>query len=179
MRHRCFLSYHQSDAEITRDLVSRFGEVFIPTALGVTDGAEFVASPDEDYIKRRIRELHLAATTVTIVILGACTWTRRFIDWEIAASLRDDPLNRRSGLLALSVPGVPDARLPARFADNWTGSCPESSYAELCAFPDTPEELEEAIGRAFSARSRKADLVDNSRPLRRRNARCAGPTSST
>ncbi len=70
MRHRCFVSHHHDDIEVAQDLIARFGGVFIPTALGVTSRADFVASEDEDYIKRRIRELYLASTTVTIVIVG-------------------------------------------------------------------------------------------------------------
>ncbi len=172
MRHRCFVSYHHGDAELTHDLIARCGEVFIPTALGLTSEADFVESEDEDYIKRRIRELHLASTTVTIVIVGRCTWARQFIDWEIAGSLRDHRGNRRSGLLALAAPDAPDAQLPARIADNWISGSPDHSYAELCGFPREPRELKAAVDRAFSARTAKAHLLDNSRPLRRGDARC-------
>ena len=36
-----------------------------------------------DYVMRRIRELYLKDSTVTIVLIGKCTWARRSIDWEI------------------------------------------------------------------------------------------------
>ncbi len=175
-RRRCFISYHQDDVELVSDFVDEFGEVFVPTALGVTDGADFVASEDQEYIKRRIRELRLTSTTVTIVIVGNCTWSRRFIDWEIAASLRDAPRNKRSGLLALPVPGATDVKLPARIGDNWTSDKPAESYAEFRPYPSSHAELRDAIDSAFAARSARAHLIDNSRPLRTTDARCRPPS---
>jgi hypothetical protein len=157
------------------DFVDEFADVFVPTALGVTDGADFVASDDQEYIQRRIRELRLASTTVTIVIVGNCTWSRRFIDWEIAASLRDAPRNKRSGLLAFSIPGTTDVKLPARIDDNWTSGNPDESYAEFRPFPPSRRELRNAIESAFAARTAKAHLIDNSRALRTTDARCRQP----
>jgi hypothetical protein len=171
-RRRCFISYHQNDLELVTDFVDEFGDVFVPTALGVTDGADFVASDDREYIQRRIRELRLASTTVTIVIVGNCTWSRRFIDWEIAASLRDSPRNKRSGLLALSAPGAKDVKLPARISDNWESGKPAESYAEFRPYPASHAELRDAIESAFAARTTKMRLIDNSRPLRATDARC-------
>jgi hypothetical protein len=171
-RRRCFVSYHQDDIDFVVDFVDEFGDVFVPTALGVTDGADFVASEDEDYIQRRIRELRLTSTTVTIVIVGNCTWSRRFVDWEIAASLRDAPRNKRSGLLAFSVPGATDLKLPDRISDNLSSGEPEASYAEFRPYPTSRGELRSAIDSAFAARRAKAHLIDNSRPLRATDARC-------
>jgi hypothetical protein len=37
---------------------------------------------------RRIRQLYLLDSTVTIVLIGKCTWARKFVDWETQASLR-------------------------------------------------------------------------------------------
>ena len=171
-RRRCFISYFQDDLDLVVDFVAEFGDALLPSALGVTSGADFVESEDQDYIKRRIRELYLASTTVTIVMVGRCTWTRRFIDWEIASSLRDTPLNRRSGLLAIAVPGAGDVRLPDRLRDNWTEGKPEQSYAEFRPYPESRSELRDAIESAFSARTTKAALIDNTRPLRTADSRC-------
>jgi MTH538 TIR-like domain (DUF1863) len=171
-RRRCFVSYHHEDMDLVADFISGFGDVFVPTALGVTDSADFVESEDQDYIKRRIRELYLASTTVTIVIAGSCTWSRRFIDWEIAASLRDAPRNKRSGLLAVAAPGAKGVTLPDRIGDNWVDGRPDASYAEVRPYPNNGDELRDAIEAAFSARTAKSNLVDNSRPLRTADSRC-------
>lgn len=171
-RRRCFISYHLEDFPHVVDFITEFAEVFLPTALGITDGANFVDSDHDEYIKRRIRELRLASTTVTIVLVGDCTWSRQFIDWEIAASLRDTPRDKRSGLLAVPVRGLREPRLPDRLSDNWVSGRPQESYAEFRPYPESPRELRRAIEAAFAARTAKAHLVDNSRPLRRTNARC-------
>jgi hypothetical protein len=171
-RRRCFVSYHRDDIDIVIQFIADYGHVFIPTVLGVTDDDEFVDSDDDEYIKRRIREEHLSTTTVTIVMLGKCTWSRRFVDWEIASSLRNDPANKRSGLLALTSPGETIATLPARIKDNWVEGKADESYAEFKVYPTTAQSLRSCIEAAFAARTSKADLVDNSRALRKRNAAC-------
>lgn len=172
-RRRCFVSYHGADIDVATQFIADFGQVFIPTVLGVTEDDDFVDSDDDDYVKRRIREEHLSTTTVTIVILGRCTWSRRFVDWEIASSLRDDPTNKRSGLLALTLPGETTARLPDRVLDNWVRGKVDESYAEFEVYPTTAAILRNAIEAAFAARTSKADLVDNSRTLRKLNSVCA------
>lgn len=171
-RHRCFVSYHLIDIDIATQFITDFGDVFIPTVLGVTDEDDFVDSTDDEYIKQQIRDKHLRTTTVTIVIAGDCTWSRKFIDWEIASSLRNDPKNKRSGLLALTLPGKTSAKLPQRVKDNWVKGDSKKSYAEFWQYPSSEATLRSAIEDAFQARSAKSDLVDNSRALRRQNVSC-------
>lgn len=164
-RHRCFVSYHVADTDIAAQFILDFGDVFIPTVLGITEDDDFVDSSDEDYIKQQIREKHLSTTSVTIVIAGECTWARKFIDWEIASSLRNDTRNKRSGLLALTLPDATKARLPDRVRDNWDGDVPSKSYAEFWVYPKTEGALRGSIQAAFDARITKADVVDNTRKL--------------
>ena len=52
---------------------------------------------------RKIREKYLTNSTVTIVFIGECTKARKYVDWEIASSLRNDPNNGRSGLLGINL----------------------------------------------------------------------------
>ncbi len=171
-RHRCFVSYHLADIDIATQFVADFGDVFIPTVLGVTDEDDFVDSTDENYIKQRIRDEHLRTTTVTIVIAGKCTWSRKFVDWEIASSLRDDPKNKRSGLLILTLPGKTSARLSQRIQDNWVKGDSEKSYAEFENYPSSDAALTRGIEAAFQARSTKSKYVDNSLLLMRSNVSC-------
>jgi hypothetical protein len=171
-RHRCFVSYHLADIDVATQFVADFGDVFIPTVLGVTDEDDFVNSTDEEYIKQRIREKHLRTTSVTIVIAGACTWSRKFIDWELASSLRDDPKNKRSGLLTLTLPGEGSAKLRQRIQDNWVKDNSAKSYAEFWKYPSSDASLRNAIEAAFQARSTKSALVNNARALKRQNESC-------
>lgn len=97
-RHKCFVSYHHSDQEEVEAFVESFGEEFIAKAVGVSDEDDFIDSDDTDYVMRKIREKYLTDSTVTIVLVGKCTWARRYVDWEIMSSLRNDSKNKRSGL---------------------------------------------------------------------------------
>ena len=101
-RHKCFISYHVDDMDEVESFLDTLGSEFIPRSVGVTQEDDFVDRVNDDYIKRTIREKYLTDSTVTIVLLGRCTWSRKFVDWEISSSLRNDSTNRRSGLLALS-----------------------------------------------------------------------------
>ena len=40
---------------------------------------------------RTTGENYLSNTTVTIVLIGECTKARKYVDWEIASTLRNDP----------------------------------------------------------------------------------------
>lgn len=169
-RHKCFISYHVKDVEEVLGFVQQFGEAFIPRSVGVTEEDDFVDSDDPDYIKRRIREKYLADSSVTILLLGKETWGRKFIDWEIASSLRNDPVNRRSGLLVIPLPSMNNtAKLPDRVKDNWIRDDPEQSYALYKSYPTSHETLRDNIHEAFTTRTSKGNLVNNSRPLRQRN----------
>lgn len=171
-RRKCFVSYHVDDIDEVSEFLDTFGEIFIPRCVGVTEEDDFVDSDDTDYIKRRIREQYLTDSTVTIILLGSCTWARRFVDWEISSSLRNDPSNKRSGLLAMPLPSMNNsATLPARVKDNWHQD-DASSYVLYRSYPTTNSALRNSIEGAFAARTSKSNLVDNSRELRMKSARC-------
>ena len=46
-----------------------------------------------DGISRRIRDDFLKDSTVTVVLVGKGTWTRKYVDCEIAATVRDTEAN--------------------------------------------------------------------------------------
>ena len=100
VRHECFISYHGADIDGVTDFVEQFNDVFIPRVVGASDSDHFkgpVTSEDEDYIKAQIGSRYLADSTVTILYVGACAWTRKYVDWELSSSLRNDPVNKRNG----------------------------------------------------------------------------------
>lgn len=173
-RHKCFVSYHVADVDEVTQFLDDFGTEFIPRSVGVTEEDDFVDSTDTGYIKRRIREKYLTDSTVTIVLLGQCTWGRKFVDWEISSSLRNDTVNKRSGLLVMPLPSMNNsARLSDRIKDNWVKNKPEDSYASYLAYPSSATSLRTKIDEAFLARTTKGDKASNSRALRSANASCA------
>ena len=123
VRHKCFLSYHVDDAEEALEFVTTFDSVFIPRAIGISDDAPWIDSDDTGYIMQKIRDDYLRDSTVTIVLVGRCTWARKFIDWEVYSTLRNDTRNRLSGLLAIRLTSTSAARptLPGRVDERQDG----------------------------------------------------------
>lgn len=121
-----FLSFHQAD-ELEANIWRRrfegyFNEV---RTLGLDelgdDFADHINSGDSDYVMRCIREKKIAGTSCTVVLIGKCTWARRYVDWEIAATLREFTNSDRGGLIGVQLPSARDhgwSTLPPRLALN-------------------------------------------------------------
>ncbi len=91
IRHKVFISYYQADQDEVVEFVNTFDEerdVFIARVIGTEMSQDIIDSNDPAYVMRRIRELYLGDSTVTIVMIGKCTWARRYVDWELQATLR-------------------------------------------------------------------------------------------
>jgi hypothetical protein len=78
-------------------------EVFAPKALGTFDNDDFVDSDNPEYVMGEIRRKYLLDSSVTILLVGKCTHSRRFVDWELKASLRQGA-NTPNGLVAFVLP---------------------------------------------------------------------------
>ena len=175
-RHRCFISYHHDDEAEVQAFIQKFDhnhDVFISRGIGASMPGDVINSKDRDYIMRRVRELYLNDSTVTICMIGKCTWARKYVDWEVAASLRNTANSRRNGLMAITLPSVADyadRALPPRLQDNVNGS---AGYARWWKFPTSAQDLASKIEEAFIARTDKADLATNSRLLYDHNRTCA------
>jgi hypothetical protein len=174
VRHKCFVSYHHDDQDEAHDFIEDYKDVFIARALGVSDDDDFINSTDTDYVMRRIRELYLTDSTVTIVLLGKCTWARRYVDWEIASSLRNDAKNGRSGLMAITLPSIANGSktLPTRLDDNLKGKDWEDGYARWWKYPTSSDQLRKHIDDAFDSRETRYQLIDNSCDLKKYNSSC-------
>lgn len=173
VRHKCFISYHGADIVGVTDFVEAFNDVFIPRVVGVSDSDHFkdpVSSQDEEYIKAQIGTKYLSDSTVTILYVGACAWSRKYIDWELSSSLRNDTVNRRNGLLAITPASRAANKLPDRLADNWAED--GSRYARYHHYPQSAGSLRDWIEDAFKARDSRASLINNTRALRKINSQC-------
>lgn len=168
--HRCFVSYHQADEDAVTTFIDAFSDVFTAQSLGVSDEDDFIGSDDPDYVMRQIREKYLTTSTVTIVIVGECTKARKYVDWEVASSLRNDANNKRSGLLAINLPSLgTKGHLPARVGDNYAKDDADS-YAMYYPYATSKASLRSWIQAAYDRRD--THTPDNSRELRERNSSC-------
>ncbi len=118
---------------------------------------DIVQSNDTSYVMRRIRELYLKDSTVTLVLVGKCTWARKFVDWEVQASLRNPASGYPNGLLAVQLYSSYKS-LPQRVNLNVT-----SGYAKFFKYPTSTQNFENMVEEAWSARFNKQNLISNPR----------------
>ena len=112
-KHKVFVSYHHEDQHY-KDLFTRMMEGDIVDR-SVGDGDIDDRNAKTDTIRQRIRDEFIREATVTVVLVGRCTWQRKHVDWEIGSSLRDTPRNSRCGLLGIILPNHPDT---SRWSNN-------------------------------------------------------------
>ena len=168
-RHKCFLSYHHADQRRVDDFIATFDakhDVFITR--GITMPDDVIRSEDPTYVMRRIRELFLGDSTVTIVLVGECTWARKFVDWEVQASLRQPADGLPNGMLAVLLSKTKTSgHLPERVELNTV-----AGYAAFYRYPSSAAELSGWIEDAFQARRSRASRIRNPRDRRRINSSC-------
>jgi len=172
-KHRVFISHYKGDRyevdQFIDTFANRFG-VFTPYVLGAGDNDDFINSTNTDYVMSQIRQRYLQDTTVTIVLIGSCTHSRRYVDWEIKSSLRQGQYTP-NGLLAIALPSQGNkAYLPPRFKDNWKSD--GSGYAQFYSYPTSSQQLANWIENAYQARYSKAYLISNSQDMMKYNACC-------
>lgn len=174
VRRKCFISYHHADQQAVNQFVRDFDhehDSFIARGLGEEMPGDIIQSTNTDYIMRRIRERFLSDTTVTIVLMGACTWARRYVDWELQASLRSGESTTPNGLIGIKLPTF--TKFPDRFNANLSSDWPTvDCYARHMAYPSNTAHLVEAIEAAYQRRKSHAHLIDNPRDRMSYNRQC-------
>jgi hypothetical protein len=159
-RRNVFISYYHGDQGWAQAFVDTFGrglnKVFTPKALGLNYDDSEIQSDKPDYVMDQIRERYISGSTVHIVLIGPCTHSRRYIDWEIKRSLA-----KGNGLLGMLIPPHTSAVLPDRFAENWSSS--GNSYARYHFYPQSGDELRGWIEDAYQARTTRSQLIHNTR----------------
>ena len=169
-RRKCFISYYSGDQAEVDIFLADFGDVFIPKVIGVTDGDDFIDSTDTDYVMGRIRAKYLGDSTVTILLIGSCTHSRRYIDWELKTTLRQGAYVP-NGLLGLTLPYTNGtAHLPPRFKENWNKE--GAGYALYHSYPTSKEQLRGWIEEAFNRRTTHAYLINNAQEMHKYNRQC-------
>lgn len=82
-----FLSYDPRDSERAHRFLLRHAAMLGDVrTVGVAPGDPLGTFADDSAIIDEICRRYLSDASVGIVLLGASTWTRRFVDWEIAAA---------------------------------------------------------------------------------------------
>jgi hypothetical protein len=178
VRRKCFISYHHADQDEVDEFVRTFDHeknIFISRGLGKEMSQDIIDSTDTDYVMRRIRDLYLSDSTVTIVMLGKCTWARRYVDWELQSSLRNGETVTANGLLAIKLPSYPSANgyFPNRLNLNLKQTDDQADcYARWISYPTTAQSLMDAIEAAYQRRATHQKWINNPREFMKNNRQC-------
>lgn len=175
--HKVFVSFHHEDEGYKTWFTNMMGGNIVDKS--VEDG-DINPSNSTDYTRQTIRDEFIADATVTVVLIGRCTWQRKHVDWEIGSSLRDTKNNSRCGLLGILLPSHPDCNrgkynprsIPPRLADNAGRG---EDYAQIYNWSASADTVKKWIDDAYKRRGIQPD-PDNSREQFKNNR--SGPCSN-
>ena len=166
-RHKVFVSYHHLRDQAYRNrfesLFTYVHDVMVSKSVQIGD---IDPNLKTDTLRQKIRDEYLHDSTVTVVLIGAETWKRKHVDWEIAASIRHTQYNPRSGLIGIILPAYPrldqtkydQYTIPPRLYDNI-----KCRFAEIYNWSENITDVQKWIHEAFERRNRVNP--DNSFPL--------------
>jgi hypothetical protein len=162
-KRRIFMSYHHGGDRYYYD---EFCRIFCDQYDVIYDSSpeRRIDSEDVDYVRRRLSDNFITGSSCTILLVGRDTWGRKYVDWEIDATL-----DKQHGLIGVRLPSAPLAHngavvVPARLHDNiQAGYALWLSWAELTA---STAELTRFIE---IANAKPKYLINNSRERRYRN----------
>ncbi|MYF56327.1 hypothetical protein F4225_11410 [Candidatus Poribacteria bacterium] len=200
-RHGVFVSYYHEQDQKYRDLFEKlFSDVYDIMESKSVEIGNIDPNIKTETVYQKIRDEHLRHSTVTVVLIGAKTWQRKYVDWEISSSLRDTKSNSRSGLIGILLPTYPASAdvyerlaieyirpvsqitktfrynlytIPPRLYDNLDDN-PDRSYATLHKWSENPSEVQRWIQNAYRKRKSKTILPNNSRKLFAKNRKGEG-----
>lgn len=159
---KVFVSYHHRNDQLYAD---RFGALFHEQYQVITDRSlkDEIDSNNAEYVYHRIRDEFIKGTSCTIVLCGQETMNRRYVDWEIKATL-----DKEHGLLAVVLPTCPrnyanTPIVPSRLAENIN-----SGYARWIHWTEDVRSMIAAINNARAAAT-YTSLIHNSAPMMARS----------
>lgn len=102
--HRVFISYHHENDQGYKESLVEFGKqysIFIDQSVDTGDIPDDLS---DQQIREIIRDEYLRDSTITIVLVGTETKRRKHVDWEIYSSMYDGTVNKKSGILVITLP---------------------------------------------------------------------------
>ena len=104
-----FISYDDRDVEQVHAFLDTHRPLLGSVrSVGVTSDDAIARSADEQHILAEVARRYVGEANLALVLVGNQTWTRRFVDWEVAAAAA-------RGCSILAVPLYPSAAaVPAR-----------------------------------------------------------------
>ena len=172
-KRRVFISHFREDEKEVNIFIEQFAnkeKVFTPYVLGANNNDDFIDSTDTDYVMSQIRQKYLKDSTVTIVLIGSCTHSRRYVDWEIKSSLTQGE-QTPNGLLGILLPNQgTKGHLPDRFKLNWSREA--DCYSLYKPYPTSAGQLGRWIGEAYERRTTRQKQIENPKDMMKYNQKC-------
>ncbi len=163
IKRSVFVSYHHGGDQafydaFARTFASLYGMIRDTSIHGIMD------SDDVDYMMRHIRENYITGSSCTVVLCGPQTPWRKFVDWEIKATL-----DKEHGLIGVKLPTLllaPNSgtNKPVRLQDNV-----DSGYAVWVTREHLLANVNHLTLAIENAIARSTNLINNWRPLRMKN----------
>lgn len=156
----CFVSYHHDrDQKYIGKLRNLIAEMKVSDYSMKDD----ISHLTDETIYKKIRE-KMRTCSITVVLIGERTGHRKWIDWEIWASLRgyNHPYDsfksfKPNGLLGIFLP-TDTHSIPNRFQDNI-----DSGYAVSMKWKNLERDFESKINYAYRNRTKFENRIDNTR----------------
>ena len=104
--HKVFISYHHDNDQFYKEELLRMNgrnQIFIDASVDTDDIDDDL--PD-DSIREIIRDEYLRDSTLTLLLVGLETKTRKHIDWELYSSMHDGVVNKKSGIIVINLPSI-------------------------------------------------------------------------
>ena len=112
MARKIFIAHHHKDKNQVRGFILLRWNKNVDFTFFDRSLVDPVASDDEDYIKKCIRE-KMQGTSVTVVLIGEKTYNSRWVRWEV-----EESIDRNNGLLGIKLKGKSDAKIPVALKEN-------------------------------------------------------------
>jgi len=163
-RHKVFVSYHHENDQGYRNRFEQIcKDVMVSRSVDIGD---IDPNLNTETVRQRIRDEYLSDSSVTVVLIGAQTWQRKHVDWEISSSIRNTEKSPRSGLLGFFLPTHPNygapkfnpKTVPPRLYDNVV-----CKYSLVYDWTEDESQIQRLIHEAFIRKDRLDP--DNSRPM--------------
>ena len=162
-RPKIFVSYQHTSDQAYYDA---FSKTFHDGHESIYDNSleRCIDSDKCDYVIQRIRDEFIAGTSCTILLVGPTAYQRKYLDWEIKATL-----DKEHGLIGIQLPNLPPRwdglfNVPLRFAENV-----RSGYAlwlHWNTLVASPASLSQLIADACA---RPKHLVVNPKDIKKQN----------
>lgn len=162
VKPKVFVSYHHGRDQA---YYNRFTELFDDGFDIITDTSigRLIDSDDTDYQQQVIREQHITGSSITIVLCGAETGKRRWVDWEIHMTL-----NKEHALMGVALPtatrnAIGNIIVPDRLHANI-----QSGFAHWIHWAEDAQTMKAAIDSA-RAKAQYTGKIRNSEPRMKRS----------